>query len=80
MNAVPVIGWIISFAINMSLAIPFWVCWTWFQIGETYFDFLPYRWHVIPFWHCIGIFISIAVVKIVCTPKLATINQSVNKE
>lgn len=78
-NTIPIIGWLISFCINVSLAIPFWICWTVFDIGITYFDFLPTQWQVIPFWHCVGIFISVSVIKTIFIPKFVTISQSANK-
>ena len=77
-NTIPIVGWLISFFINVSLAVPFWICWTCFEIGIIYFDFLPSQWQAIPFWHCIGIFISISVVKTVFVPTLASVNQTNN--
>ena len=75
-NGIPVIGWLLSFAVNVSLAIPFWICWTCCGIGVTYFDFLPIQWQAIPFWSCVGLFISVSIIKTVFVPKLASVSQS----
>lgn len=73
-NAFPVIGWFLSFCASVSLAVPFWLCWTQFSIGTTYFNFLPAQWQSIPFWSCVGIFIVMSVVKCVFYPKLVTMS------
>lgn len=77
MNALPLVGWVLSFVGNVSLAIPFWICWTNCGIGAMYFDFLPSQWQSIPFWNCVGIFISVSVIRTVFVPKLAYVNQTV---
>ena len=74
-NAIPIIGWLISMAVNASLAVPFWICWTSYGIGQKYFTFLPSQWQSIPFWDCLGLFISVSVIKCVFVPKLAEVNQ-----
>lgn len=78
-NCVPVIGWIISIIGNVSLAIPFWVCWTYFNIGTTYFGFLPPIWQSIPFWNCVGLFVSAQIIKAVFVPKLISVEQNDSK-
>ena len=60
-NAFPVIGHLISLLINISLAIPFWICWTLFGVGTKYFYFLPEPFHVISFWSCVGLFIVFGI-------------------
>lgn len=75
-NALPIVGWFLSFAGNVSLAIPFWICWTCCGIGSSYFDFLPECWQSIPFWNCVGIFMSVSIIKTVFVPKLASVSQS----
>jgi len=77
-NALPVIGWFLSFVCNVSLAVPFWICWTACGIGKLYFDFLPERWQSIPFWNCVGIFISVSIITSVLVPKIASVSQSSN--
>lgn len=78
-NKLPFIGWLLSFVANLSLSIPFWVCWTACEIGKTYFDFLPTKYQTIPFWHCVGLFMVIGILKGTFTPSLATISQNVDK-
>lgn len=78
LNAIPVIGWMISAIASLSLAIPFWFFWSYFDVGETYFGFLPCEWQSIPFHDCVGIFICISIIKAVFIPKLATVNQNNN--
>ena len=75
-NGIPVLGWIISFIVNVSLAFPFWYCWTICEIGSKYFDFLPSNWQSISFWNCVGLFISVSIIKTVFIPKIITINQT----
>ena len=79
-NALPVIGWFLSAVANVSLAVPFWICWTICGIGETYFNFLPSQWQSIPFWNCVGLFISMTIIKTVFVPKLASVSHTANNE
>lgn len=79
LNAIPVIGWMLSFVVSVSLAIPFWVCWTLCGIGVNYFYFLPKTYHEIGFWNCVGLFMVISIVKAVLMPRnFLTVNN--NKE
>lgn len=75
-NVIPVLGWFLSFLVNVSLAIPFWVCWTCFNIGRIYFDFLPDAWQSIPFWNCVGLFMSVSIIKVVFVPKFSSTEQN----
>lgn len=79
-NAIPVLGWLLSFIGNVSLAIPFWICWTACGIGATYFPFLPPVWQVIPFWNVVGLFVSVSIIKTVFVPKLCSVNNSNDNE
>lgn len=79
MNSIPVLGWFLSFVANVSLAVPFWLCWTVCGIGATYFTCLPPVWQAIPFWNCVGLFLCASVVKTVFVPKLASVNQTNSK-
>lgn len=63
LNKIPVIGWCLTFIASVSLAVPFWLCWSVFGLGETYFTFLPSQWQFIPFWHCVGLFLIAGVLK-----------------
>jgi hypothetical protein len=75
-NTIPIVGWIISLVGYASMAVPFWICWTGYGLGRTYFYFLPGRYHDIPFWHCVGLFIIVSVLKNM-VPKLASVNTDV---
>lgn len=79
-NALPVVGWILSFIGNVSLSIPFWICWTICGIGSHYFDFLPNHWQAIPFWNCVGLFMSVSIIKTVFVPTIASVTQSADKK
>jgi hypothetical protein len=79
LNAIPFIGWLLSFVFNVSLAIPFWLCWTVFGIGHKYFYFIPPTYQSISFWSCVGLFIVIGILKSVLIPSLATVNSGSKK-
>jgi hypothetical protein len=76
LNALPVVGWVLSFIGNASLAVPFWICWTICGIGKLYFDFIPEQWQSIPFWNCVGLFLSVSIIKTVFVPKIVSLSQS----
>lgn len=76
LNAIPFIGWILSFVFSASLAIPFYFIWTVCGIGETYFYFLPEVYRHIGFWSCIGLFMVISILKVVLIPKIANISST----
>lgn len=76
MNALPVVGWILSFIGCASLAVPFWIVWTSCGLGSFYFgEFIPERFAVIPFWHCVGLFMVVSVFKTLM-PKIVSVSQS----
>ncbi len=70
-NIIPIAGWIISFIVSVSLAVPFYIVWTACGIGETYFYWLPPVYHRIGFWSSVGLFMVIGILKAVLTPRLA---------
>ena len=75
-NSIPFLGWMISLAGNISLSIPFYICWTWFGIGKAYFDFLPLKYQEIGFWHSVGLFIVVGILKSVLVPTVASVSQT----
>jgi hypothetical protein len=75
-NKIPFFGWILSAMGAISLSIPFWLCWTIGGIGEKYFSWIPEVYQVIPFWHCVSLFIVIAILKGTLTPKLFSISNT----
>jgi hypothetical protein len=70
LNAIPVVGWFISAIVSISLAVPFWLIWTVFGIGETYAYWLPAVYQAPSFWACVGIFIVVGIIKTVFVPRL----------
>jgi len=75
-NSIPILGWMLSFIGNVSLAIPFWLCWTVCGLGSYYFDFLPSKYQSIPFWECVGLFFIASILKVVLIPKLVSVSNS----
>ena len=67
LNAVPIIGWLLSFLLATSLAIPFWFIWTFLGVGEM-FEFLPDQFQAPGFWATVGIFICLSIIRAVVLP------------
>jgi len=63
-NKIPFLGWFLSCVAATSLSIPFWICWTWGEIGKNYFYFVP------------ELFIVIAILKGTLIPKLFSTSNS----
>lgn len=80
MNALPIIGWLLSLFFAASLAVPFWLIWTCAGIGERYFYWLPQVYLSVPFWHCVGLFIVCDIIKQSFIPKFASVTQTNGKE
>ena len=75
LNAIPFIGHLLDFVLKTSMAIPFWIAWTWGGLGAKYFYFLPDTFKAIPFWHCVGLFIIFGILNTVLPwPKLVSIS------
>ena len=81
-NKIPFAGWLISALAAISLAVPFWLFWSFLGIGKTYFYFLPLVYQTIPFWDSVGLFIVISIIKSVLTSKIVTVSntQKVNTD
>lgn len=67
-NVIPLFGWLISFLVSASMAVPFWFLWRVCGIADTYFYFLPEVYRGIGFWSCIGLFMVISILKAVLFP------------
>jgi len=81
LNNIPIFGWILSFIWNSSLSVPFWLCWTYFGVGEKYFYWLPPVYRSIPFGSCIALFISISILGSLLqgfVPKIVFVSSSSN--
>ncbi len=79
-NKLPIIGWILSIVANVSLSIPFWLCWTVFGIGTKFFYWLPPVYLAPGFWECVGFFICAGIFKATLTPQIASVSQSNTNE
>ena len=66
-NAIPVIGWLISFVLATLLSMPFWFIWTYLGIGAM-FDFLPVSLQSPGFWATVGVFMCLSIFKAVALP------------
>ena len=78
-NAIPVLGWILSLIFTASLSLPFWLIWTVYGIGQKYFYWIPETYQSIPFQECIGLFMVISILKSVLIPKFISIEQKNSK-
>jgi hypothetical protein len=76
LNSIPFVGWTIDFILKVSLAIPFWFIWTYSSIGSQYFYFIPRVYQIIPFWHCVGLFMILPILKAMLIPQFVNVNQS----
>jgi hypothetical protein len=76
LNAIPIVGWLISAVTSVSLAVPFWFCWTYWNLGQIYFGFLPPQWRAIPFWHCVGLFVVLSIIKGIAPTLVASSSSS----
>ncbi|MCY3541074.1 MAG: hypothetical protein F4X56_10515 [Gammaproteobacteria bacterium] len=63
MNAIPIVGWLFSFVVNVCLSIPFWLIWTACGIGRNFFPFLPEPLQAPGFWAVVGIFICLEILR-----------------
>lgn len=71
--------YVIHFLVIGLTTFPFWLCWTHFEIGQRYFPFLPIVYRQISFWHCVGIFTVLDILKSL-VPTLVSITRFENKE
>lgn len=60
---VPIIGWLISFILNLFLTIPTYYLWNY--IAPKYLYFIPEKYQVLPFWDILWIIMLISIVKYV---------------
>ena len=72
LNALPIVGWFLSTFCAISMAIPFWFCWSYCGLGTHYFYFLPPVYQSISFWNVVGLFIIIWTLRSLL-PKFASI-------
>lgn len=77
-NAIPIVGWLISFVLSASLSIPFYFIWN--DVGPRYFYWLPTVYQHVPFWDCVELFMLMPMLKLLLVPKLVEITQKVGKD
>lgn len=80
LNAIPVLGWLLDLLLSISLAVPFWFCWTVCGLGWRYFGWLPPQFHAIPFWHAVGLFIILGILKGFSPVRLAASSSADKKD
>lgn len=73
-NAIPIIGWLLSFAFSLSLSVPFYFLWGY--LGPKYFYFVPPLYQHIPFWDCVWIFMLMPILKGLLLPTLSSSSSS----
>jgi hypothetical protein len=64
----------LNIVMDMIIAIPFWLCWTVFGVGAKYFSFLPITYQNISLWYCMGIFVCLGLLKMICFSKNINVN------
>lgn len=72
---IPVIGWLVGAFFAFFAAIPFYFLWN--ALAPTYCYWLPEVYLQIPFWHCVGLFILILILKFLLGIRLVNIEQKV---
>lgn len=79
-HGIPVLGWILGLIVAASLAVPFWICWTVANIGETFAPWLPPVYQSPGFWQCVGVFICASIIKTVFIPSFVSVSQTNEKK
>ena len=73
-SRIPIAGALIQLVGEMSMALPFWITWDLYSIGQRYIPDLPERYHHPGFWNLVGIFICAGILKAVFVPRLASVH------
>lgn len=73
-NAIPVFGWFLSIGLAASISVPFYFLWNW--LGPIYFSFLPPLYLQLPFWHCVGLWVLVPMVKALLFPTISSSSSS----
>ncbi|WP_036048689.1 hypothetical protein [Bradyrhizobium sp. Tv2a-2] len=76
LNKIPLVGWLLAIFFAFCLAVPFWLLWTVFGIGETYAYWLPDVYRHPGFFDCVAIFVVVSILKDVFVPKIVSANNS----
>ena len=70
LNVIPVVGWLLSFLLSVFISVPFYFIWN--ALGPIYFYWLPKVYLNLPFWHCVGLFMLMPMVKTLLLPSFKT--------
>ena len=68
-----VVAQITGMLMSSFVAIPFYFIWNW--IAPTYFYFIPEVYKQLPFWHVVGLFILIPILKSLINPFKGTLTK-----
>ncbi len=68
LNAIPIVGWLLSMIVAAFMAVPVWFCWTWCGLGSKYGAELPCYWQAIPYVDLVLLFVIASTLKAVCLP------------
>lgn len=69
---IPVLGWVLGFILSFCISIPFYFIWNW--LAPIYFYWLPEIYHAIPFFHCVGLFMLMPMIRFALYPRAASQN------
>ena len=75
-DATPVVSSLLDLFLKAIFAVPFWLIWTLFGLGEKYFYFLPPVYHTPDFLSCVGLFIVVPILYRIFVPQLLLVSQS----
>lgn len=78
-NQIPVLGWMWSFGLSVSMSVPFWLGWTHLGMGAKYAPWLPSVYLTPPFWDCVWVFILVSILKSVFLPSFNVSSKSESK-
>lgn len=69
----PVVGWLIGFVLAFGMAVPFYYCWN--ALAPIYFAaWVPPIFLQLPFWHIVGLFVIISILKAMLVPNWGSSN------
>ncbi|MCY3884944.1 MAG: hypothetical protein OXG24_08530 [Gammaproteobacteria bacterium] len=81
MNRIPVLGWIGSVILNLSLSIPFWFIWSVCGVGRHFFStLLPEQFLKPNLWVILGLFICIEIIRTLLFPRTINLPKDNDKD
>lgn len=73
LSAIPVIGWLIVAFFTTSAAVPAWLLWNY--LVPIYVPQMPALYQNLPFWHVVGIFWLVGILKWIFLPTFSVRNE-----